>query len=201
MATDRQIIMVGDYINRGPDSRGVIELLLEARRLCPSLVLLRGNHEEALLGFLDNKDSRATSVFLHHGGLKTMKSYSASVAESTTFEGFRRSFPHSHYSFIAKMPAYFEAPGLLVSHLGFDPARPLARDISAMVSCSHPELFTKECQSRLPRDMIFVFGHYVQSSGRPYVSDQIMCIDVGCGTIPDAQLCALLLPEFQFIYF
>lgn len=54
---DDQLIFLGDYINRGPDSTGVLDLLVELKNQNPHWVFLRGNHEDLLIGFLTQRSS------------------------------------------------------------------------------------------------------------------------------------------------
>lgn len=67
------VIFLGDYIDRGPDSRGVLDLLLSDPLPGVKLRFLRGNHEQALLDFLI--DPLAAAEWLRFGGLETLASY------------------------------------------------------------------------------------------------------------------------------
>ena len=72
------VIGLGDYVDRGPDSRGVIDLLLEAFGADVETVLLRGNHEELLLRFLDQPEA-AGPAWLRMGGLHFLQSYDVDI--------------------------------------------------------------------------------------------------------------------------
>lgn len=130
-----------------------------------------------------------------------MKTYLDAAVEAPSFEAFRRIFPLSHRTLLQDMPSYFEVPGLLVSHVGVDPARPNVRDAQTMVCTPHPDLFLPATLDRLPPGVTYVFGHYVQRSGRPYDAGRIVCIDTGCGTIAGGRLTAMLFPEHTFLQF
>src|ERR1019366_9184607 len=70
---DRRIVLVGDYVDRGTDSRGVLEALVRARiTLGSKLILLAGNHEGALVDYLDTGDLPRFAVV---GGMATIRSY------------------------------------------------------------------------------------------------------------------------------
>ena len=56
----RSLVFVGDYIDRGPDSRGVVERLLDDPLPGFATIRLMGNHEDALLGFLDGQPTAST---------------------------------------------------------------------------------------------------------------------------------------------
>ena len=69
-----RIITLGDYVDRGPQSRGVIDLLIELQQTFGArMTALRGNHEAAMLDFL--QDPRLGGVWAEFGGRETMQSY------------------------------------------------------------------------------------------------------------------------------
>lgn len=75
LTVDDTLIVLGDFIDRGPDSRGVIEDLMQVERTC-RLVRLRGNHEEMMLSArADDGTSGATRMWLQYGGAETLRSY------------------------------------------------------------------------------------------------------------------------------
>ncbi len=69
----RLVVFVGDYIDRGPASRGVVDLLVMGAVRDMETVYLRGNHEQALLDFLDGRSDGTD--WLTYGGLETLLSY------------------------------------------------------------------------------------------------------------------------------
>ena len=68
------VVFLGDYIDRGPDSRGVVDTILELRQYC-NVVCLLGNHELMLREFLDGSDPRRVARFIYNGGSATLASY------------------------------------------------------------------------------------------------------------------------------
>ena len=70
---ERQLIFLGDYVDRGPDSHGVLERLIELKRSEPDAVFLKGNHEAIMLDFLDDPDE--SYHWLDWGGQETLESY------------------------------------------------------------------------------------------------------------------------------
>lgn len=188
----RTVILVGDYVNRGPSSSGVLDLLCSRRReLGDRLVLLRGNHEQALLDFLDGGPVADIAA---HGGLATLHSYLGDWpgADGQFVERrFRAVFPSEHRELLESTRLCFEVPGLLVSHAGFDPADVSRRDLSAMTRGS-PAIF--DHRGPWPAELT-VCGHHVQVSTKPWLSHHLIALDTGCGTLPDGRLTALWLPE------
>jgi serine/threonine protein phosphatase 1 len=71
-ANELRIVLLGDYVDRGPDSKGVLDLLVRHRN-DPRFVMLGGNHDFGFLEFLDLP--RAASLFARHGGVETAASY------------------------------------------------------------------------------------------------------------------------------
>lgn len=186
----RDLVLVGDYINRGPDSSAVLEILQDLSKAEPRLTLLRGNHEDVLLRFLNG---RGGDSFLHHGGLTTVRSYlGTSILIDDPLEQFRIEFPRSHRELLEATQTHYETQDVLVSHAGLNVHRPASRSYTDMVMGSFPEMF----QSNLaPFKELVVCGHYVQRFGEPFINPNLICIDTGCGTAAGAPLSALLLPE------
>ncbi|WP_372490271.1 metallophosphoesterase [Nocardioides bruguierae] len=183
-----EIVFVGDYVNRGPDSRGVIDQLLELKReFGERLTLLRGNHDQVLLDFLNYGDIAA---LVGHGGIATVRSY---MSESQGgFEEFRDLFPEAHLSLLNSTVDFYEDHQLLITHAGFDPSRVGCRDGDAVRGSGHRELFSYN--GPFPNKFT-IFGHYVQRTGRPWVTDSMACIDTGCGSIPGAPLSVMYWPS------
>jgi serine/threonine protein phosphatase 1 len=183
----RQIVLVGDYVNRGPDSAGVLEFLCNFHDR-EDIHPLMGNHDHALLEFLNSGD---IALFSQYGGLSTIRSYTPR-AGGNLHRALLDKFPDSHTRFLTSLKSFFEAEDLLVSHCGAPPTRELSRSFHDMVLSSHPGLFK---QPPPPLTKYVVSGHYVQQSGAPYISERYCCIDTGCGTIRDAPLTVLEWPE------
>lgn len=107
---DDRMVFLGDYINRGPDSRGVVDFLLDLKSKVPCVFLL-GNHEKMLLEFLANNNSE----FLFNGGDKTLESYNCN-----NFGGM----PFSHISFFNELYPYYETNDHIFVHAGLKPGIP-----------------------------------------------------------------------------
>ena len=190
----RRLVFVGDYVNRGPDAAGVLRVLEELTTAGEhDVVLLAGNHERALLNYLEGGD---IVTFARHGGLATIRSY-VGVAKGDVGQQFRDAFPAGHKRLITeRLATYYEDEGTLVTHTGFDPDQPNVWTPETVTESSYPELFVKPTPAG-PRPMV-VCGHYVQRNGIPYRSDSLICLDTGCGTL-SGPLTALLLPELEFV--
>lgn len=123
-------IYLGDYIDRGPDSKGVIDLLA-TRLVVGNAVCLRGNHEDLMERFL--RDPLALPAWLKLGGLQTLASYGVAPrhdAVETSQElqrRFREAFPRTHMLFLKCLKPWISCGDYLFVHAGIRPAVPLER--------------------------------------------------------------------------
>jgi len=120
-------IYLGDYIDRGPDSRGVIDLLT-VRLVRNRAVCLRGNHEALMEMFL--QDPAVLQSWLPLGALQTFASYGISPRSGTkTAADFHRSlvaaFPRTHELFLQCLRNSFRCGDFLFVHAGIRPGVPI----------------------------------------------------------------------------
>lgn len=193
---DRNIVMLGDFVDRGEQSAAVLSLLVDLRRvLGDGLILLQGNHELAFLRYVRDGDLAAFGRF---GGLATIRSY-VGVAAGDVRAQLAADLPADHLRLLTEsLLTHWETDDMLLSHAGYDPVRPAARTQQALVESSHPSLFDPETVARTRPRPLVVCGHYVQRSGKPYDVAGFVCVDTGCGTT-GGPLTALLLPEHTFV--
>ncbi|MFK7991166.1 MAG: metallophosphoesterase [Sandaracinaceae bacterium] len=110
LTKDSTLVTLGDYVDRGPDARGVIETLLAMRERC-HVVSLRGNHEELFLDYLDHDDEKHAAKFVLNGGGATLRSY---VADGST----EVRVPREHIEFIRGLPHCYETDDYFFVHAG-----------------------------------------------------------------------------------
>lgn len=187
----RRLVFLGDYIDHGPDSRAVVEVLQEMASREPDSVFLSGNHEIGLLAFLSGKLSFLEYAWM--GGLPTIRSYLGRASSDVRRE-LADSVPKSHIEFLSDCKPFFETSTLLACHAGVDPELPENREIGEVVLGRHPSLFSHDV--RLAK--LVVCGHYLQSSGKPFVGSSVICLNTGCGTT-GGPATALLYPEMVFL--
>ncbi len=131
-----QVVHVGDLVDRGPDSRGVIDFLIEGGARGEPWVTLKGNHDRMFQGFLGDPDHYDPGLRpgLHWieprlGGDETLRSYGVEGAgERMLFDlhaDALRAVPASHRAFIAKLPLMHRAEGVIFVHAGIRPGVPL----------------------------------------------------------------------------
>jgi diadenosine tetraphosphatase ApaH/serine/threonine PP2A family protein phosphatase len=116
------VVFVGDYVDRGPSARDVIELLIEQERTSGAeFVFLKGNHEDMMCSFLGMPGNYGES-FLFNGGAATLDSYG--VTENDLPEASNH-IPDSHLSFLRRLATSYLRPPYLFVHAGVVPAREL----------------------------------------------------------------------------
>lgn len=122
---DALLIHLGDYIDRGPDSAGVVARLAGGAPI-PGLrtVCLMGNHERTMLDALDGQRAAATD-WLEYGGGAALASWGAAVADGPA--GWAAAVPQAHRDWLAKLPLRHRVGDYLFVHAGVRPGVPLDR--------------------------------------------------------------------------
>ena len=163
---DDTLVLLGDYVDRGPDSRAVIELLVDLRRQT-NVVALLGNHEEMMLKVLAGELDY--SIWLKHGGLSTLDSYQ--------FSGDLNFLPPAHADFFASLVDYYEQDGFFFTHAAYDPFLPLDQQPAN-------ELRWHSLRDGIPGPHLSgqtaVVGHTANHEGRCVDVGHLICIDTYC---------------------
>jgi serine/threonine protein phosphatase 1 len=107
---DDTIVALGDYVDRGPTTRDVLNQLLVLAKKC-RLIPLRGNHELMMLAARENTSDR--SFWLECGGRETLKSYGPSATIGDV--------PEAHWKFIEDTRLYYETPTHIFTHANYVP--------------------------------------------------------------------------------
>ena len=128
---DWRIIHLGDYCDRGPDTRGVMELLVARMRADDRVISLKGNHDEGFRDFVAGRDSNR--VFVNYGGDTTVASYglhadfSSEDAKEATRRALVAALPASHVELLAALPTNADFGDFYFCHAGIRPGVPLER--------------------------------------------------------------------------
>lgn len=162
-----RIVALGDYVDRGPDSRRVLDrmiLLHELGRLIP----LRGNHE--LMMLRAREDWTIDDFWRGYGGVETLASYAP-----LDRPGHLNDVPDRHWKFLAQSCLdYHETEHHIFVHAGVDPREDLQGQ-------SEEELFWKALSNRGPHKSgkTVICGHNIQRRGQPLHLGHTICIDTG----------------------
>lgn len=99
---DWRVVHLGDYVDRGPQSRGVVELLMKLQAHDPRYVMLAGNHDVGLVDFLMSPVQ--DSLFIEFGGIQTARSYGVTYEAGRGLDQFCgeliEAIPLSHLQFL-----------------------------------------------------------------------------------------------------
>lgn len=161
-----RLVTLGDYVDRGPDSRGVVDRLLglEAQG---RLISILGNHEEMMLGALRGTYPR--QAWLQYGGIQTLDSYG--------FVGDTSVIPGEHLAFFDRCLDYHEADDFFFTHANYVADEPLAsQPAEALRWQSLGEHFPEQHISGKRA----IVGHTAQRGGEVLDTPQLWCLDTYC---------------------
>ena len=180
---DDIFVFMGDYIDRGGKSKEVVDRVIRQSETNKCIYLI-GSHEYAMLHA--KTDKYYQELYENYGGLETTRSYG----------GFDNIMA-IHGDFYRNLKFYYLADKYLFIHAGINPMYDLEnQDEVDMVYIRDKFIYSKH---NLPQKIIF--GH--TEFDKPYISDDKIGIDLGCGKYKNAHLCALILNENgneEFIY-
>jgi serine/threonine protein phosphatase 1 len=167
-----KVITLGDHIDRGPDSRGVLDRLIALAQRC-QLIPLLGDHEEMLIDAL--RDTAALRRWLMCGGAETLRSYGWAPG------GSRRSLaewiPEPHREFLLRCRPYHETATHIFVHAGLEPELPMEQQPPQMLRwrVTDARTATPHCSRK-----VVVVGHTAQRTGEVLDLGFLICIDTNC---------------------
>ena len=180
---DDIFVFMGDYIDRGANSKEVVDTVIKQSKTNKCIYLI-GSHEYAMLH--SEEDDYYKFLFENYGGPATARSYG----------GFNN-IMKIHGDFYKNLKFYYLTDKYLFVHAGINPAYPLEKQNEVdLVYIRGKFIYSKH---NLPQKIIF--GH--TEFDKPYIDDDKIGIDLGCGKYPNAHLCALILDENEkeeFVY-
>ncbi|USG66753.1 serine/threonine protein phosphatase [Brevibacillus ruminantium] len=204
--TDR-LILLGDYIDRGPKSKEVVQ---KVKQLVTqyNAVAIRGNHDEMFLDFLLQSDQEKTDRYLRNGGRATIEAYCGQdwFSEGITDESIQRAkgYIREHYaediSFLQQLPYYYETETHIFVHAGVNPAYENWKDTPPyeMIWIRDPFYHHPTREKRT-----VVFGHTTCSTlhEKPEIwfGEGKIGIDGGC-TFGSQLNCLEILPDGYQVY-
>lgn len=196
------LVFLGDYINRGPDSRKVLDTLIGLERTYRRVVFLKGNHEQALLDyevFADPDDLRLLRVM---GIEATAESYGVSLRRLTDLS----CMPSEHQQFLFDLKFSHTDGDYLFVHADFDSTLPLPHALATgqermQRRSAEAQLLTsrrlgRERDLEPPPQAVVIFGHL------PFVTPLVRAdrIGIDTGAVYGNLLTAVQLPERIFYH-
>lgn len=174
-----RLIFLGDYIDRGEDSKGVIEFMLGVSRMSEKVDCLLGNHEVIFLDYLSGQDAR---TFLENGGKSTLQSYH--------FPEGRDGIPPKHVEFLKALKPWVELEEYYVVHAGMRPGATMEmQNRDDLVWIRDPFIFSD-----------YDFGKRVIFGHTPFSEPLVMNNKIGLdtGAVYGNRLTCLELPSLLF---
>jgi serine/threonine protein phosphatase 1 len=174
------VVFLGDYVDRGANSAGVINLLLSDRPANCERRYLRGNHEQAMAAFMEAPV--ANKRWMLHGGAETMMSYgiappslsSASDEDwAAAANALREKVPAEHHKFLARLERYIELGGYAFVHAGVDTGLALADQPDEILYWTRAQFIG----DKRPFSHVVVHGH--TPAARPYRDARRIGVDTG----------------------
>jgi len=176
------LIFLGDYIDRGENSKGVVDYILDITKHSSQVECLMGNHESMFLDYLSGKDRE---LFLFNGGTHTVESYMADKPQGEEFL-----VPPDHMAFYESLKSHIELEDYYIVHAGFKPGL--------------------EIKDQSVEDMIWIRGSFIYSDydfgkkvifghtpfDEPLVTENKIGLDTGA--VYGNRLTCLELPEVRF---
>lgn len=176
------LIFLGDYIDRGVDSKGVVDYIMEISNSSPNVQCLMGNHENILLDFLSSGDPR---LLLLNGGMTTLESYQKEERGET-----EALIPPEHVAFFENLFFYIELDDYYVVHAGFRPGVEIEKQSTEdLIWIREPFIFSDHNFGKK-----VIFGH--TPLAEPLVMDNKIGLDTGA--VYGNKLTCLEIPRMKF---
>jgi serine/threonine protein phosphatase 1 len=182
-------VLLGDYIDRGPDSKGVIEMLAARMQSRPTACLM-GNHELMLLRFL--QDPESWDAWSASGGIPTIISYGIRPPQWPTSDqklelarALASALPQHHYTFLVNLPFVFESGDILCVHAGLKPGVPVERQQPEDLTWIREEFLAYRGD----------FGRFIVHGHTPVEEPDIRCnrINIDTGAYATGRLSCVIL--------
>jgi serine/threonine protein phosphatase 1 len=209
---ERPWVFLGDYIDRGPDSVGVLDYLMALRKEHFNWIFLRGNHEQMMLDYL----ALGNLQWFHeaNGGRQTVDSYERFYrCEFKKRNDFVKVVDsHRHLEFLLNTKLYHQTEDYFFSHAPIPKEEYRSTELvtppgkvfpATLCYWSYPGSTDEAEFAFVHPERFAVCGHVHQlnrgkATARLY--DHICYLDAGCGCHPQAPLAALVLPEKKIVY-
>jgi serine/threonine protein phosphatase 1 len=190
-----ELFLLGDFIDRGPDSKGVIDYIEELKKEGYAVHCLRGNHEQMCLDAATQPEM--FRLWLKHGGRATKDSFS----------GHEVTVPARYREWMEALPLYLETEGYLFVHAGVDCSEP--DPLADPGGLLWARGWTDSLDHEWLGDRIIVHGHtpvgrdIIELNARYLANMPVLNIDCGCFAKSRSgmgQLCAVELGSYALTF-
>jgi serine/threonine protein phosphatase 1 len=175
---DDRLILIGDLVDRGEDSQGVVSRAIELKREAPNrVVVIRGNHEAMMLAALAHPESEQAELWYYNGGVETLQSY---MDENGNLD-----VPEEHWDFMASLPTWYEDDHAIYVHASL-PEGDDGDFLHPNEAPESPELYWARNRHFFAeyRGKTVVFGHTITGMvfgerEKVWLRDSLICVDTG----------------------
>lgn len=179
-----QLVFMGDYIDRGPNSAGVVDFIINLKKKYnpENIICLMGNHERMFLDYLEGKDEM---LFLMNGGVTTTASYWGEYGDR-----LNRRLPPGHWDFYDSLRLFYETDDYIFVHAGLKPGVALSNQQEEDLLWIRKEFISSDYNF----GKRVIFGHTPMRA--PYIRPNKIGIDTGA--VYGNKLTCVVLPEEKF---
>ena len=176
-AAKHKVVFLGDYVDRGPQNRKVIDFLIKLKKSSRKCVFLRGNHDDRFAGFIKHPQETAAG-FLQWGGVATLRDYGIvqKPGESTLdlSARLREAVPKPHLKFLEKLKLSYQDGDYFFCHAGVRPG------VSLADQKAHDLLWIRAdfMACKAPFEKVIVHGHTPVSI--PEIEQNRINVDTRC---------------------
>jgi len=208
---DEIVILTGDIIDRGPQSKEIIQWMIDNSNKCKSVI---GNHEQMLLNVRKRTNMSNVSMWTWNGGDATLDSYFPKINNCNLNEEEygnnleiikkRRcaDIPKDHLTFMENLPLYIEEEKVLISHTCWNTEIPWdnVKDLDDNYGYFGGLTWYRGTPGRLPKNKFHIFGH--TPVPEPEITDYYANVDTGAAFVKwdkGGFLTALHYPTMEII--
>jgi serine/threonine protein phosphatase 1 len=169
------LYLLGDYIDRGPESKGVIDHILSLKEMGYKILTLRGNHEQMMLDTLRDPAEKY-EMWSYNGGCETLKSFG--LGEYGRYGIHAGLFNEKYIRFLEQLEYYFDIDGYYLVHAGIDFSSADPFNNKKSMLWGRGQVYDNE----MPGDKRLVHGHTPVGVDitRSMLSERVINIDGGC---------------------
>jgi serine/threonine protein phosphatase 1 len=173
-----RLVLIGDLVDRGEHSRGVITRAIELQEAAPEWVtILRGNHEDMMIDWIENPEGPQAELWYYNGGIETLRSYANDDGQFV--------MPESHYNFLKSLPTWHEDEHAIYVHAAL-PEGEEGEFLHPSIDPEDPEIFWSRNEHFFAeyRGKTVVFGHTIAGMvfgerEKVWIRDDLIGVDTG----------------------
>jgi serine/threonine protein phosphatase 1 len=173
-----RLILIGDLVDRGEDSKGVVARAIELKKDAPNrVVVIRGNHEAMMLAALAHPESEQAELWYYNGGVETIQSYMDDDGNLDV--------PEQHWDFMASLPTWYEDDHAIYVHASL-PEGDQGDFLHPNEAPENPELYWARNRHFFAeyKGKTVVFGHTITGMvfgerEKVWFRDSLICVDTG----------------------